>query len=710
MTQAVKTVPGDIGNVLRRLRAVRLLALLLPVAVTCGLALLTYGDALDAATTRADRASRIAAEHALRLFDTNQMLLMRMQDMVARRSDAELRRDDAELSARLSQMAADLPQVQGLFINGADSRPIANSRVYPVAQGLDYSDREWYRVHSTGRGPALFVSDQLTSKITGEAFFDMSRRRTDAQGRFAGTVHVSLRPEFLTQFYARLGESEPGLRVTLLRDDGRLLARWPRADGPAAIAPTHPFVASMRSGVAEGRIHGASPLDGRERVGAFRRLDPYPLYALASIDRATVMQAWGERVLAVGTACMGFGLLLAWLAHTALGRTQREIEAAGKLHAESERRARAEASLVQSQRLETLGRLVGGVAHDFNNVLAIVSSHAMLLRRVNGAEMRERSLAAVERAVATGSRLTQQLLAVTRRRAPRHEVVELQERLPAVAELLRPVFGPGVAVQVVVAPGTRAIEADVGELEVALINLGINARDAMPDGGRFELRARNAVPADDPPSGDGFVLVEAADSGLGMDAQTMAQAFEPFFTTKAPGKGTGLGLSQVQALCAACHGAARIRSQPGAGTTVSLFLGVAGPQPQARPAQPCVLFVRPAGGADDVLQSALRAAGCDVLAVDDARMARALLSGRHPQVDFALVDTDGHGARGAEAWIRRLRRQRPGLPVLAASSLPAERQAGLAQADLVLRKPCAGGMVESAVAFARRVAAETSAS
>ena len=203
------------------------LALLLPALGIATVAGYLYREEFADARLQLDRAARIAQEHALKLFDTNEMLLQRMLDLLGNASDAEVLARSFEVHRNLQRMSANLPQVQGLFLNGADGRSLGSSRVHPPPRDIDFSDREYFVWHRAARSP-VFVTEQLTSRATGEAFFDMSRRRSAADGSFAGTVNVSLRPEYLTNFYQELAKSNPSLRFALLREDGH---PWGTAPG-----------------------------------------------------------------------------------------------------------------------------------------------------------------------------------------------------------------------------------------------------------------------------------------------------------------------------------------------------------------------------------------------------------------------------------------------------------------------------------------------
>jgi len=251
VVQAAAPMAAERQRALARLRAVIVLALLLPALGFAAVALYLYRQELADARQRVDRAARIEQEHALKLFETNEMLLQRMLDLLGDAPETELLAHGASLHERLRRMAAELPQVQGLFINGADSRSLANSRVHPPPRDIDFSDREWYRAHRNG-GAQVYVTQQIVSRITGEPAFDMSRRREFADGTFAGSVHVSLRPQYLTDFYRELDTAIAGLRTVVLRADGHVLARWPGEVSGEPVSPNTRLMQLMASGATAG--------------------------------------------------------------------------------------------------------------------------------------------------------------------------------------------------------------------------------------------------------------------------------------------------------------------------------------------------------------------------------------------------------------------------------------------------------------------------
>jgi signal transduction histidine kinase len=369
-----------------------------------------------------------------------------------------------------------------------------------------------------------------------------------------------------------------------------------------------------------------------------------------------------------------------------------------------ERTRVAEQRVSQGQRVEALGRLTGGVAHDFNNLLGVISNSAHLIERLTAANPQlKMPVAATLRAVEAGSRLTQHLLRFAGQRPVRPQALYLEHALPDLKELMRSVVGRTIDVSLDVAPGTGPAQVDPGELELALVNLALNARDAMPSGGTLQLRARNASSDDSEglPSGR-YVLLTVRDDGLGMSAEAVEHAFDPFFTTKAIGKGTGLGLSQVHGFCVQAGGTARLASTPGVGTTVSLLLpastnaaapdapaashGAAG-EAAASPAlaHARVLLVDDNQALARVTAALLQAHGARVERLDNAADALHRIDETPDAFDAVLSDIVMPGAIDGLELARQLRRHHPTLPVVLLSGFSVAEGT---REFVVLRKPC----------------------
>ena len=294
-----------------------------------------------------------------------------------------------------------------------------------------------------------------------------------------------------------------------------------------------------------------------------------PVYALQGAARRLER---GEVVEKDATGALEIDEVGAAIAEASRTIAQSRIDLEEKVAAAVRRTRDALEQLSQSQRLEALGQLTGGVAHDFNNLLAVIGNNAFVLQRTAGPEVATQ-LAAISRAVQVGSRLTGHLLRFARRSEVKPEVLDLGHQLASLTEMLKTALGSAVSVAMRVEPSTRLIECDSGELELSLINLAVNARDAMRSGGEFIVVARNASTAEAAglPEGD-YVVIAVSDTGGGIPSEAIGHVFEPFFTTKGLGKGTGLGLSQVYGFCTQAGGTARILATSAAGTTVLLLL------------------------------------------------------------------------------------------------------------------------------------------
>jgi PAS domain S-box-containing protein len=328
-----------------------------------------------------------------------------------------------------------------------------------------------------------------------------------------------------------------------------------------------------------------------------------------------------------------------------------------------------EAQLRHAQKLEALGRLAGGVAHDFNNLLTAIEGYGELAAaQLPPEHPARRELAEVRNAASRAAALTAQLLAFGRRQELRFEVVDLDAAVARCEGLLRRLIGEDVEIVTELAAGTPAVRVDPVQLEQAIVNLAINARDAMPHGGRLTIRTGAAEHA-----GAGlFATVSVADTGVGMDESTLARAFEPFFTTKQPGQGTGLGLSTVHGIVEQSGGHVDVTSAPGKGTVITLSLpGVERPAspaaapPAAAPAAgpgATVLVVEDDDAVRGLVRELLEARGHAVheasSPAEAVERAEAL-----PALDVLVTDVVMPGGRGPEL-AARLRERRPDLGVL----------------------------------------------
>jgi signal transduction histidine kinase len=351
------------------------------------------------------------------------------------------------------------------------------------------------------------------------------------------------------------------------------------------------------------------------------------------------------------------------------------------LRAQIAQREQAEAALRQSQKLEAIGRLTGGIAHDFNNMLAIVlGSLDLLLRRFADADPKLLRFARDAREGANRAAvLTQRLLAFSRMQPLKPTSADITRIVNDMAALLRRTLRETITVETVAAAGLWRAHIDIAELETAILNLAINSRDAMPDGGKLTIETSNAYldrayASTEPDLTPGqYVMVAITDTGFGIAPEILSQVFEPFFTTKPTGQGTGLGLSQVLGFIKQSGGHVRLYSEPGVGTTVKLYLPRSMAVQEPPPAQvvispvkqrryQTILVVEDEPGVRDFAIEALTELGYDVIAADRPSAALELLEA-HPNVNLMLTDVVMPEMNG-RVLAERARRRHPTLRVV----------------------------------------------
>ena len=360
------------------------------------------------------------------------------------------------------------------------------------------------------------------------------------------------------------------------------------------------------------------------------------------------------------------------------------LEALASLLSTSLQRVQTELQLRHAQRLETTGQLTGGVAHDFNNLLTVIQGNLQLLGdqpAVRGDAQSRQLVAAAARAGQRGADLTSKLLAFARRQALAPIAVDPIAMLHSLADMLRRTLGENIRVSVQTPRTSPPCLADAVQLESALLNVAVNARDAMPEGGTLVLQCGTGAPPNVTEPGSGhapreWVWFSVQDDGSGMSPEVLDRAVEPFFTTKEAGRGTGMGLSTVYGFVKQSRGHLGLDSAPGAGTTVTLYLpahDAPGTGDKAAPAAATrlprglrVLLVEDADDVRSVAQSFLQSLGCTVVACANAEAALAELAAG---TAFDLLFTDitlGAGIDGHEL-ARRVNAQHPALAVLLTS-------------------------------------------
>jgi two-component system, cell cycle sensor histidine kinase and response regulator CckA len=369
-----------------------------------------------------------------------------------------------------------------------------------------------------------------------------------------------------------------------------------------------------------------------------------------------------------------------------------EIVGASAIARDITTQKRTEGQLRQSQKMEAIGRLAGGVAHDFNNILGIINACSEFLRdRIDPASEPSVYVENIKKAIERGRSLTKQMMAFSRTSAVQPRILDLNERLREISKLLRPLLGEDIEILIVPRSATAVVEMDPGQLDQIVVNLAVNARDAMPRGGKFILETGTvrfdegfAEQQQEMEAGK-YVLLAVSDTGSGMDEATVSRIFEPFFTTKEAGKGTGLGLATVYGIVKQSGGHILVYSEPGQGTTFKIYLpsaehkiGIAS-RPEAETASlkrkgATILLVEDDGIMRGLTRKLLEENGYTVVEADDGKSALEWVESHPEPIDLLLTDVVMRRMSGPEL-VERLAASRPNLKVVYMSGYTGELMA-----------------------------------
>lgn len=679
-------------SAMRLLRLAMLAALVLPLTLFAFVAITSYRHTQYVADQRIERTVNILHEHGLKVFETVERAIAETNEIVRGMSDDEIRANEQQLHERLRTLVEALPQLKSLWIFGANGRALVNSLVYPNPD-IDFSDRDYFRAQ-VDKDAGLFFGRVLRPRepYPGGDFFSVSRRRPSADGSFRGVVQISLRPEYFEQFYAKLQSAYPGGYAAMVRQDGAVLARYPALNQDVAIRSASPLADSMRAHPGGGFIEQRSVADHIDRRLSWQKLANLPVFVLAGTEIKAIRSEWL-------TSMAGYLLFGIPATVVLLGVMGMALERTRRLYVEQGRRVAAEGALRQAQRMEAIGQLTGGVAHDFNNILMIVKGNVHRLRRdIKDAKL-IRKLDMIETASQRGENLTRQLLAFSRRQNLTPSVIDLAQRVREFRSLLAPSLRGDIEIRTDVPSTITAVRVDVSELELAVLNLAVNARDAMPNGGTIEIGVRPVTlrgeAAYDKLQGE-FVALSVADTGSGIAPEVIARIFEPFFTTKDVGKGTGLGLSQVYGFAKQSGGTVTVWSRLGIGTTFTLYLPRSREVPQrsepvraddaATEEAGSVLVVEDNTEVADIATALLNELGYRVTRVGSALAAQDLLrDGERFDLVFSDVVMPG-GMNGVEL-AHAIRKDYPDLPVVLTTGYFNALDKPLPRGLPVLRKP-----------------------
>jgi two-component system NtrC family sensor kinase len=693
---------------LRWLKLAIVLAAVLPLAFFVAAAYFDYRSTVKNAEARSQQAAQIAEEHASRVFVMHDVISRQVLHSLAKASDTQIREQEAMLHGQIKNLAEGLTHIQAITVWNPAGKLLVTSSVFPAPSALDISDREHFRIHRSRRD-SLLISEVQQSRSTGEPAIDLSTRRTLPDGSFGGVVATAVSPGHFAGFYRTLESAEPGLSIALLREDGHLLARWPAASAVSKLDPAGVTMTALLAGSPEGMLDARSAVDGLRRIGAFRKVGSHPLYIVAGIDHSRILAAWQRRTVLLaafhpaGIACARLRLLDRPAPHPARTACVRAAEAGVGIPLQGGGGAApgAEAGGARAVDRGRRSRLQQSADGGGQQSAAVVETRAADSRQSPDVRDRPR--------VIGGTRLTRQLLAFSRRQAVTPHVISINDAVPAMLDLLRTSLGSSIRLQFFAHAPSAFVRVDAAEFELALLNLALNARDAMQKGGELTIATRTASLAGqsaDLQPGE-YVVVTVTDTGPGVPEALLARVFEPFFTTKKPGQGTGLGLSQVYGFCLQAGGIARMVSKPHTGTVVSLFLPAAAAPTQVPAAshgttldgtlRGRLLLVEDNLDVAAAIKPLLEALGCAVRHVPSADDALKALDGEGGQFDVVLSDILMPGSLNGFDLAMMLRHRNPELPVLLMTGYAEKTGQAMASGFQILAKPVSAASLAKAI-------------
>jgi two-component system NtrC family sensor kinase len=673
---------------IRLLHGILVASVALPAALFVYASWLGYQNNQVVAERQIDRTRDVLTEHALKVFETVERSIAEVNEVVRDMSDDRIAANEENLHLRFKRLSDSSDQIKSVWIFDRNGHALVNSLAYP-APTIDFSDRDYFKAH-IDRDVGVYVGEVLRPRppYGGAPFFGVSRRRSSPDGSFNGVIQASILPEYFSGFYAKIG-SEAGSYASLIRDDGLILARYPASD-ITQLFPNGDLLKAIRARP-EGTLLLTSKLDSVERKVAYRKVAGFPVFVIAGLEAQAIRAQWLSQMsnhLIFGVPATAALIAIVLLA---LRRTRRFYE-------EATRRQVAENALKQSQRLEALGQLTGGVAHDFNNLLMVVGGSAQKLKRRHHDPADLRSLDMIESAVRKGSNLTRQLLSFARRQNLSPKAIDLVDCIEKFREVLKQSIPGDIEIKVE-DPGRKVpVKIDPDEFEIALLNLTLNARDAMPDGGRITIAITTRTI--DHNAGTGglngeFAVIAFSDTGNGIAEDIRDRIFEPFFTTKKVDRGTGLGLSQVYGFVQQSRGAVSVISHPGAGTTFELLLPCCDEILQAEsntaddaPAltrSATVLLVEDHPDVSAVGSDYVEQCGFKVVCATSAEGAVDILNQRR-DIDLVFSDIVMPGMSGLELG-RLIREHHPETPVVLASGYSDRAALAIDEGFTLLQKP-----------------------
>ncbi len=535
------------------------------------------------------RTGALLADQVMDTLEIQQVMLAALNARV-RDLDWQTIRTDPEVLAFARALVTASRTIETFGLTSPDGHIALATESDRPPVDVDLSDRDFVAAFPAGTAQRRsFISVPVFSRVDGRPQVHLSRPRVPASGMAdGGTVVAGFAPAVFERIFAAVAAS-PRTNLMLVRDDGAVLARFPvavAAGGAGRIALPAAWLPALGAAPsAAPRVIASGFLPFAQHLTVVQRIGDWQLLLVEACDPALLWQRWLAMMAFPTLGAAAAMLLLAALrarvqraAASEQARLRELAAAAEAAHTALIERSALESRLRQVEKTAALGQLAAGVAHDFNNLLQALLMGAETLQRIadNPKAVRE-TAATLLKVSGRGVALTRRMLDFARRDdglVPAAPTFAPADCLRSAADLLDRTFGGSHAVRLHLPPeGLPPLACNRAEFETVVINLAVNARDAMPDGGEVVIRAAVAPPPSEGPRAEAaWLRLDVIDTGLGMDAATLAQAGEAFFTTKPPGRGTGLGLAMARGFAQRAGGRLDLASTPGEGTVATLWL------------------------------------------------------------------------------------------------------------------------------------------
>ena len=563
------------GRQVSLLRLVASLSWLVPLMLLVVAGWQIWQQELHIAQTRARSTLGVLAEEAEKVFEAQEMALDWIDDRVRNQSWQQIE-DSVELHDFLRTLDKNSSYIDSVWLFDAQGDVRATTRAFPLGRRINVADRDYFlSAKRDGRG--IHIGKPAAGRMTGTFAFHVALRRSTSAGTFDGVILLALSPDYFEKnFLSVANGATPS--VMLMRADGMILASNSRLPPGSTLPAANPYLERTRRNAAAAEVF-ETRVDGRWTIAGVQRLRRYPLYVTYAVDLSSVRGELWEHLGVFSVIAIACSVILFGASFHAVRIANNEQRALRGWQAEIEQRERMESQLRQAFKMEALGRMAGGVAHHFNNLLPAMSGLLeQTLSEVPPDSVTARRVERMIDAVAQGRQLVRQILVFSRREIPGHDRLSMAETVKGALSLVHGSLPRNIVIEADCRSGGDVL-GDRAQLHEAVLNVLTNAIQAIGErsGGRITLTVEDLRLGEERsrqfglPVGD-YIRLVCRDNGMGMPTEVVERAFDPFFTTKPVGEGTGLGLAITHGIIASHNGAVDIESKPGLGTTLSIYL------------------------------------------------------------------------------------------------------------------------------------------